>query len=360
LNKIDKIIILFYSILAVSYPVYILETSSSLDISKLPDILPKAITELTIKKDIDIPKEIFFRIITDVSNYPLILPQNIQSVTIKEQYDNVIIAEETMVEKGVRTTLVVKHTVVPYKTHTIEVLEGDAKGTKIIQSFESIPNGTRINTNIHFDLKGILYPVLFLPQSNFEHAMNTVLTNFVQYAKTSQDTHAKIVDVLYREILFRPADAVGLVHYSKLLKDGDITENDLRVLLLNSDEKKSTLNPTELLTIDKLSPNTIDTINKLYLEFLVRPADPTGLEYFGTLLETGKSSREEIQKIIFNSDEALKVRLHNDPIFIKIDDLHMEIFNEHATSSILDKFRPLLIDNKTTLEDMKKEFLSQK
>jgi ribosome-associated toxin RatA of RatAB toxin-antitoxin module len=360
LNKTDKIIIIFYILLAVSYTVYIFDTNSSLDISKLPDFLPKPITELEITRDIDIPTEVFFRIITDVSTYPLVLPQNMQSVVIKSQNDNVIIAEETMIEKGLKTTLVVKHTIIPYETHTIEVLEGDAKGTKIVQTFESIPNGTRIKTNIYFDLKEILYPLLFLPQSNFEHAINTILKSFVQYAKISQDSNAKTVDDVYREILFRPADATGLQHYSKLLKDGDITEDDLRELLLNSNEKKSTLNPLEILSLDKLSPETIDIINKLYLKFLVRSADPTGLQYYGTLLESGKLSIDEIEKNIFNSDEALKVRLGNDPILIKIDELHMEIFNEHASSPVLDKFNSLIIDNKINFDDLKEEFLSQK
>ncbi len=50
--------------------------------------------------------------------------------------------------------------------------------------------------------------------------------------------YEKTVDDLYREILLRPADREGLVHFSSLLEDGKITEDDLRELLLNSEEKK--------------------------------------------------------------------------------------------------------------------------
>ena len=50
--------------------------------------------------------------------------------------------------------------------------------------------------------------------------------------------YEKTVDDVYREILLRPADREGLVHFSSLLEDGKITEDDLRELLLNSEEKK--------------------------------------------------------------------------------------------------------------------------
>jgi len=50
--------------------------------------------------------------------------------------------------------------------------------------------------------------------------------------------YEKTVDGLYREILLRSADREGLMHFSSLLEDGKITEDDLRELLLNSEEKK--------------------------------------------------------------------------------------------------------------------------
>ena len=360
MNKTDKIIILFYIVLAISYSTYIFETSSSLDNLELPDILPKPITDLTITKKMNIDREQIFRIMTDVSNYPNILPQNIISVKIIEQNKNLIIAEETVIEKGIKTTLLVKHIITPFQTHSIEILEGNAKKTTIIQNFKSISDGTTIETNIHFELQGILSPLSFLPKSNFEHAMNTILTNFEQYAKISEDRFAKIVDDAYREILFRPADIEGLQYYSKLLKNDDITENGLRESLLNSEEKKNTLSPGELLNISDLSSKTQSIIHKLYLEFLTRPVDPVGLQYYGTLLETGKITQDDLRDIIFNSDEALKVRLHDDPILIEINNLYMEIFGQHANSATLLKHSKQIIDNQITFDELRKYFLNLK
>lgn len=360
MNKSEKIIILFYIVLAISYSTYIFQTSSSVDELELPNILPKPITDITIIKKMNIEKEQIFRIMTDVSNYSNILPQNIISVKILDQNENSIIAEETMIEKGVKVTMLVKHTFIPFQTHSIEILEGDAKNTTIIQNFTSIGNETEIETNVNFELNGVLSTLAFLPKSNYEHAMNTILTNFENYAKISEDYFTKTVDDIYREILFRPADKEGLLHYSKLLRNGDITENDLKELLLNSDEKKHTLNPRELLNISDLSTKTQNIIHNVYLEFLTRPADPTGLQYYGTLLETEKITPDDFRDAIFNSDEALKVRLQDDPIRIEIDNLHMEIFGQHADSSTLSKFSPLIIKNQITFDELKNQLILQK
>ena len=56
--------------------------------------------------------------------------------------------------------------------------------------------------------------------------------------KDFDSKYEKTVDDLYREILLRPADREGLIHFSSLLEDGKITEDNLRELLLNSEEKK--------------------------------------------------------------------------------------------------------------------------
>ncbi|MGI0011647.1 MAG: DUF4214 domain-containing protein, partial [Nitrosopumilaceae archaeon] len=48
----------------------------------------------------------------------------------------------------------------------------------------------------------------------------------------------KTVDDLYREILRRPADEIGLQHYASMLESGKMTVDDIRKALLESDEYK--------------------------------------------------------------------------------------------------------------------------
>ena len=80
------------------------------------------LNEIEIEAEYDVGKKALFNTMADVENYPLILPGNILSVVIIEQKPNEILAEETMLEQGIRVKLLAKHTIIPYETHTIEIM----------------------------------------------------------------------------------------------------------------------------------------------------------------------------------------------------------------------------------------------
>ena len=89
MKKNDKIIIIFYVFLAISFTVGILYIDSTFDTTTLPNILPEAVSELEIIKETEIEKEQIFLIMTNLENYPNVLPQNIKSIQIVEDIDNV-------------------------------------------------------------------------------------------------------------------------------------------------------------------------------------------------------------------------------------------------------------------------------
>ena len=195
MKKNDKIIIIFYVFLAISFTVGILYIDSTFDTTTLPNILPKPVTELEINKQVDIEKEKIFLIMTDLENYTKILPR-----------------------------------------HIMEVMEGDAKGTKITQTFTDADYITTIHTLVEFDLKGILSSFGFLPKQNLEHAANTIVTSFIDYSQISQNETKKIIDDLYREILQRPADQEAFEYWGSLLEAEKISKPDLRKSILKSQE----------------------------------------------------------------------------------------------------------------------------
>jgi hypothetical protein len=231
-----------------------------------------------------------------------VLPRNVISVNILEQSENEIIAEEKFIELGVKVNLKVKHTIVPYEQHIVEIMEGDARGTKIIQTFEEENNSTIITTDVDLNLDGLLYPFGFLPKGNMNSAVNTVLTSFVEYSQR-YDEESKIIDNLYREILHRPVDLEGLQYYSLLLQEEKITVDEIREELKNSEEFKTQLLPDEVKTLDELSENSIKQVNDLYLEILGRDADAVGLQHFGSLIESGKMTLEDLRDALLNSVE---------------------------------------------------------
>ena len=321
--KNDKIIIIFYVFLAISFSVAIFYIDSTYETTSLPNIIPKPVSELEIIKEVDIEKEKIFLVMTDLENYPKVLPRNIKSIDIIEQSDNVILAEYTVVEAGVYSKLLVQHKMYPYYEHVMEVMDGDAKETKVTQKFTDINSITTINTIIEFDLKGILSPFSFLPKGNLEHAANTILTNFVDYAQISENETKKIVDDLYREILLRPADTEAFEYWVPLLENGSKTETDIRTEILNSDEKKHLLSLQEMKTVDELELTTKKIVDDLYREILLRPADTEAFEYWGSLLENENITKLELRKSILKSQEAIDLKR-----FDSTSGLIKSIFNE--------------------------------
>ena len=200
------------------------------------NLLPKPVKEIEIIKETKIEKNKIFLVMTDLESYPKILLNNIKSVDILEQENSTAIAEFYVIEKGIGSKILAKQTIYPYSKQVIEVIDGDAKGTKITQIFSEKNSITTIDTKIDLNFKGILSVFAYLPKNNLEHAANTVVSIFVNYAELSDNKSTKIIDDLYREILLRPADQEALQHWGSLLENEKIDKLELRKNILKSQE----------------------------------------------------------------------------------------------------------------------------
>ena len=54
---------------------------------------------------------------------------------------------------------------------------------------------------------------------------------------------------------------------------------------------------------DKLEVKTKNVINELYLKILGRPADEDGFQYWGSLLESGKITKDEMRQALLEYQE---------------------------------------------------------
>lgn len=352
MNKSDKIIVFFYIILALSYFSYIVISNDGLENNPFQSVTPKKITDFTTSQLIDVKKEIIFNEMANIENFPNVFPQNVLNVKILNKTDNTIIAEEELSEAGIKLTLLVKHTISPYNEHIIEIIDGDAKGTTIIQSFEEVNSQTNLTTTIHLNVKGVLSLIAYLPESNFIHAINTVNSQFIDYSK--YDIYEKKVDLLYLEILNRNADTDGLTHFSELLRNKQITENELRLTLLNSEERAS----LDMKPIDELSDDTKNIINDLYKKILLREADLEGLKYFGNLFEDGTTS-DEIRTILLESEEGKSASLFN-PVRDRIKTLYHTILNKTATDYEINYYHKIIDEGLMTIDDVQMELEQNK
>jgi ribosome-associated toxin RatA of RatAB toxin-antitoxin module len=336
MNNLNKILVFFYIFLASSYGLFILTSTDGLEDNFLELILPKKITDFEVSRIVDVPIDRIFDVMADIESFPNIIPSNIIDVTIINKTNDTIIAEEEFSEAGIKIKLLVKHSIKPYNEHIIEIIDGDAKGTIITQSFESIGSQTKLTTNVHLNVEGVTSVISFLPESNFKHAINTIISHFVEYS--TYDAYDKTVNSIYQEILFRPSDSDGLSHYSALLRNEKITEQDLRDILINSKEKTM----STIKSIDELNPETIKIISNLYNNFLLREPDPEGLEHYGNLFENG-TTYDELRTIFLNSDEAESHSLTNlDRIEIIV--IYKLLYDEHPDKYVVDYYHKMIDD----------------
>ena len=322
IQKTDKIIIIFYAFLAIAFVIGILYIASTFEELGLPDsIFPQPVTELQITKIVDVNQEEAFLIMADIKNYPNILPRNIISVNIINQTDNNVLAEYEVVEHGIRTKLLVSHTIYPYDKHIVEVMDGDAKGTKLMQDFttinteieklpecdQSFDGCTKIDSRVELNLKGLLSPFSYLPKRNLEHASNTVIQTFTDYMQLSDDKTRKIIDDLYREILLRPADQEAFVYWGSLLESEKITKLELRKGILKSQEgvalKRYNIENTELI---------YDVFNVVY--------ETSGPHYEeGVLLFDPRIDKNEFHKMVNKNKYLLDIEE------ITLDEVRLEL-----------------------------------
>ena len=345
MNKTDKITIIFYIFLASSFGFYIMTyvhecplsatACEDLNVSMIESVTPKKIIEFETSRLVDVPNNRIFNVMADIENFPNILPENVVSVNIVNKTDNEITAEEELFEAGIKTKLLVKHTIKPYSQHIIEIIDGDAEGTKITQYFESVDSQTKLTTSVNLKVKGVTSIIAFVPETNLVHAINTVISHFVQYSK--YNVYEITVNSIYKEILDRQADEESLSHFSSLLRDGQITEQDLRFALLNSEERVF-----KQKTIDELNEETINVINDLYGKILLREADPEGLAYFGSLFESGVTS-DKIRAMLLESDEGKNISF-NHPVRSKITTVFALIFDTSPDNSYVDHYQKMIDD----------------
>jgi hypothetical protein len=293
LNKTNKLFTIFYLILFIGVLGTIISIDSSLERPYGPlNLDPLQLSTLSYSKIFDVDKEIIFNTFADFENYDRILPNNISSIhNISEKLS---IYDISLVEQGIKTNLTVEHMIEGYDKQIIKVTDGDAQGTTITQIFESLGNGTKISINIDLKTRGILTPFAYLPQHNANHAIDTIITTFVDYSNRSYTQNEIIVDDLYREILQRPVDSQGLVKFSTLLDEEDMSVDEIRNTLLNSEEYASKFLLSELKDLSEINIKTKNFLDEIYDITLRRDVDPQSLQYFGSALDNNKMSKKDI------------------------------------------------------------------
>ena len=138
--------------------------------------MPKVKVEKIIKAE----KDKVFSTITDFENLPTILPQIFKSVKIISREGNSLVTNEFVKMAGREITQKVKHIIQPTVKHEVFILEGDAKGSHIVESYEETSEGTKIIVEGDFRLAGNLNLLGFFAKGKIEKSINEVMDEFAK------------------------------------------------------------------------------------------------------------------------------------------------------------------------------------
>ena len=138
--------------------------------------MPKVKVEKIIKAE----KDKVFSTMTDFENLPTILPQIFKSVKIISREGNSLITNEFVKMAGREITQKVKHVIQPTVKHEVFILEGDAKGSHIVESYEETSEGTKIIVEGDFRLAGNLNLLGFFAKWKIEKSINEVMDEFAK------------------------------------------------------------------------------------------------------------------------------------------------------------------------------------
>ena len=136
--------------------------------------MPKVRVEKIIKAE----KDRVFSIITDFENLPSKLPQIFKSIKIISRDGNSIITEEFVRMAGRDITQKVKHVIQPTEKHEVFILEGDAKGSHIVETYEKTSGGTKIIVDGDFKLAGKLGLLGFIAKMKIEQNISEIMDEF--------------------------------------------------------------------------------------------------------------------------------------------------------------------------------------
>jgi len=138
------------------------------------------VPKVKVEKIIKAEKDKVFSIMTDFENLPSKLPQIFKSVKIISREGNSLVTEEFVKMAGRDITQKVKHVIQPTEKHEVFILEGDAKGSHIVESYEETSEGTKIIVEGDFKLAGMLNILGFFAKEKIEKSINEVMDEFAK------------------------------------------------------------------------------------------------------------------------------------------------------------------------------------
>jgi coenzyme Q-binding protein COQ10 len=85
---------------------------------------------------------------------------------------------------GKELVMMTKHVIQYPETHEVFVIGGDAKGSHIVEKYESVDEGTKITVDADIKLKGTLKIVDFFRKEKITKGFSKIMDEFAKIAES--------------------------------------------------------------------------------------------------------------------------------------------------------------------------------
>lgn len=147
----------------------------------------------SLEKIVDINKDVLEDSLTDLNAFPKIFPENVKSVKLVQDNEKTI-AEMVLGFSGfsIKSQVEVKNQ--PNSKHTIEVISGDLRGTKLVTSltktwsYSGVPDeGTIVEMDMTLKTSGFLALVALATDDTIVYSLDRSLVDIVSYIKSDPE-----------------------------------------------------------------------------------------------------------------------------------------------------------------------------
>jgi len=142
-------------------------------------VLPKINFEKIVKAD----RNKIFDIVIDYKSHEKRFPEYFPSIQIKSTRDNVTVIEEHICLSGKELVMITKHVTKYPELHEVFVIGGDAKGSHIIEKYESISDGTKVTVEADIKLKNIMKFAGFFTKGKLTIGLSKIMDEFAKIAE---------------------------------------------------------------------------------------------------------------------------------------------------------------------------------
>lgn len=124
-----------------------------------------------------------FEIVANFKEFEKTLPKYFPFIQIKSSREDTAVVEEHVKMIGFELVMMTKHITKYPELHEVFVIGGDAKGSHIVERYESVPSGTKIKVDVELKLNGKLRIVDFFAKGRLQKGFSKIMDEFAKIAE---------------------------------------------------------------------------------------------------------------------------------------------------------------------------------